>query len=761
MMVAALAALLAAAQGSEGLPLVAEAELQPLKVQLGRLREALDYLGTPPPPATAAAWDAALAETDPALSLRRIQAALDPLCLLGVHINPESRVKSESGPAPKRLVERGWSQSLIKVHNEAGVTARLRVLSPQAASMHNSPAEQQDDLWLDLQSFDARPLAPALSGAKLEYRILQLYSRDAGKRSAVLSFDVGQGTQDIGFRSDVLLTFDAAPSKPVRFSVLDEHGRPTTACFVFRDAQGRVHPSQAKRSAPDFAFHPQIYRADGEEERLPPGAYQVEISRGPEYLAQTRALQVGEGPTTLEVRLRRWIDPSLLKWWSGDHHIHASGCAHYTKPQEGVHAPDMLRHIVGEDLKIGATLTWGPGFDYQKRFFTGQVDKVSTYPYLLRYDVEVSGFGSHQSGHLCLLRLKEQLYPGGDSSKHWPTLCLNTLKWAKRQGAITGPAHSGWGLGVQTDELPTYEVPPFDSIGAMETIVDLTHEVPGPDGTLVPAVDFLSAGDTPYVWEHNFWYHVLNAGFRPRISGETDFPCIYGERVGLGRAYVKLDGRLDYDLWCEGIQKGRAYVSDGRSHLIDFTLGGVELGTAGSELKLASPARVRATVKAAALLPEKPDPSIRPYAEVIARAQGKGSRWAGELKPFWHVERARLGDRREVAVELVVNAYPVARRVIPADGSMQDLSFDLDLAHSSWVALRILGTCHSNPVFVEVAGKPIRASRRSVKWCQEAVERCWSQKERFIAPEEKADAVAAYDHARKVYARRLEECERD
>ena len=76
----------------------------------------------------------------------------------------------------------------------------------------------------------------------------------------------------------------------------------------------------------------------------------------------------------------------------------------------------MMRHCLGEDLKVGANLTWGPCFDYQKQFFTGKDDKVSQYPYLLRYDVEVSGFGSHKSGHLCLLRLKEQMYPGGDST---------------------------------------------------------------------------------------------------------------------------------------------------------------------------------------------------------------------------------------------------------------------------------------------------------------------------------------------------------
>ena len=56
---------------------------------------------------------------------------------------------------------------------------------------------------------------------------------------------------------------------------------------------------------------------------------------------------------------------------------------------------------MGEDLKVGRNLTWGPCFDYQKQFFSGEVDKVSQYPYLLRYDIEVSGFGSHQSGHLC------------------------------------------------------------------------------------------------------------------------------------------------------------------------------------------------------------------------------------------------------------------------------------------------------------------------------------------------------------------------
>jgi len=597
---------------------------------------------------------------------------------------------------------------------------------------------------LDLQAYDKQPLEKELSGLKLEYRILQLYSRDAGKREAKLSFNVGQGTQDIGFRNDVDILFTSVPTKNVTFRVRDENGQPTTAAFIIRDAQGHVYPSQAKRLAPDFAFHPQIYRGDGEKVKLPDGLYTVEFSRGPESVLKKQNITVSPNSREFPFKVERWIDPSKFGWWSGDHHIHAAGCAHYTKPSEGVHAPDMIRHCLGEDLKVGCNLTWGPCFDYQKQFFTGSDDKVSQYPYLLHYDVEVSGFGSHQSGHLCLLRLKEEIYPGGDSKEHWPTLCLNTLRWAKRQGAVVGPAHSGWGLELNSNELPNYTVPPFNGIGANEYIVDVTHEVPGPDGRLVRAVDFVSTVDTPYVWELNIWYHTLNCGFRTRISGETDFPCIYGERVGLGRSYVKLGKNLDYGNWCEGIREGHNYVSDGRSHLMDFTVNDRLMGENGSELKLSQAGTVHVSARMAARLNETPNPALqhRPYKE----------------KPYWDIERARIGESREVAVEVIINGYPVAHKNIVADGKLQNVSFDVNVDRSSWIAMRILPSSHTNPIFVLVGDKPIRASRRSADWCLKGVDQCWSQKERFIKADEIEQAKKDYEHARQTYQRILAEC---
>lgn len=747
-------------------------EPQPFLAALRQLIEATDYLGASFSDKDRAILQEAMAAQDVA-AMERATAVLDARTLFIVTISPEQRVKVAQGPVKAELIEGGWWQFLVKVINEAGTTAPLQISSPEGGKVFGSGGERRAtqampetppaSRWLDSQSWNAPPMRPALSGLGVEYRILGLYSRDAGKREARFQFDVGQGTQDLGFRSEASVLFEAQPAREILLKIVDENGAPCTASLEIRDKAGRVYPSQIKRLAPDFGFHPQIYRADGEKIRLPDGKYQIVFERGPESIPETREVNVNAESKELAFQVRRWIDPSKFGWWSGDHHIHAAGCAHYTSPTEGVHAPDMARHCQGEDLKIGANLTWGPCFDYQKQFFTGREDAISKPPYLLRYDIEVSGFGSHQSGHLCLLCLRDQMYPGGDSKDHWPTLGLSTLRWAQKQGAVCGPAHSGWGLGVVSDELPNYEIPPFDGIGANEYIVDVAHEVEGPDGKPVPAVDFISTVDTPPAWELNIWYHTLNAGFRTKISGETDFPCIYGERVGLGRSYVRTQAPLAYDEWCEGIAQGRCYVSDGRTHLLDFAVNRQSVGEKGSEIQLAAPGGVKLTARVAAMLPEKPDPGVRaqrPPVDVATR-KGDGRFDANYRRPYWTIERARIGDTRQVPVEVIVNGRVVARKEIVADGGLSDLSFDVPIERSSWVALRILPAAHTNPVFVVVKDQPIRPSRRSVQWCLTSVDQCWKQKERTYAPAEKETAKAAYDHAREVYRARLAESNAD
>ncbi len=728
-------------------------ELQPLAAQVRRVADALSFLGQPLQAEQRAKLEQAIGAAPEADGVRAIQDVLDPLCLVGVSVNAESRVKAQRGPAEARLVQNGWRVFLVKVQNEAGVTAPLKGASPNAAPPYKAPSFAPEpaasvssgDLlqrWCDVQMFNDRPLTTALSGLGLEYRLIQVYSRDAGKREARFTFDVGQGTQDLGFRSDADILFHAEAAVPVVLDVLDEHGKPTTASFLIRDRLGRVYPSQSKRLAPDFFFHPQIYRTNGETVSLPPGNYDVEFTRGPEYLTQTRRLTVPTGSNLHErFQLERWIDLTKWNWFSGDHHVHAAGCAHYESPTEGVGPADMMRHILGEDLKVGCVLSWGPCWYAQKKFFEGKLHPLSTPDYLMRYDVEVSGFPSSHAGHLCLLRLKEDDYPGTTRIEEWPSWDLPVLRWGKEQGGVVGFSHSGWGLQTKAKELPNYEIPPFDGIGANEYIVDVVHD----------AVDFISSVDTPAPYELNIWYHTLNCGYRCKISGETDFPCIYGERVGLGRVYVKLeDGSLDYDRWAEGLRQGRSYVGDGLSHLIDFRVNDQELGKDGGELKLAANGPVQVSLKVAARLEE----AVTPQAQAIKNKPL-------DQQPYWHLERARVGGSRKVPVEIVVNGVPVATQEIEADGQVQDLQFNVPIERSSWVAARIYPSSHTNPIWVTVAEKPVRASRRSAEWCLKSVDQCWSKKESAIRASEREAAQQAYEAARQAYRRILGESEVD
>ncbi|WP_276500897.1 CehA/McbA family metallohydrolase [Terrimonas pollutisoli] len=792
---------------SNTLPLISDVESQPLLAQALRLDEALSFLGS-----SISAEDTkrlkALRNKAPGKQITKlVQEILDPYCLAMVEINPEARVKVIRGPAQAKLIQWGWTSFLVKVHNEAGVTAKLEVESPNAAplfhvSTFGPRAKSENALtpgqvanrFAEMVLYRNRPLLPALSGLNLEYVVLQIYSRDAGSRELEIGFNVGQGSQDIGFRNTIPILFSISKAVKVNFRVKDEDGSPVMASFIISDGiehiledsikfehffdttswgfkptyryywamvenampwsmeknrkvPGRlkgIYPLPSRRVAahdeyPDFFFQPQVYRSDGEYIHLPPGRYTVTFTRGPEYIPQSKQLVVPQDADSFEVsfQLKRWINMAKHGWYSADHHVHAAGCSHYESPSEGVNPADMWRQVLGEDLKVAAVLAWGPGWYHQKEFFTGEVNRLSTEKNLMRYDVEVSGFPSHHAGHLVLLRLREDDYPGTKDIEDWPSWTLPVLNWAKGQGGITGYAHSGWGLEPvePTRDLPNYIQPKMDGIGANEYIVTIAHQ----------AVDFYSLGDTPAPWELNMWYHSLNCGFRTRLSGETDFPCIFDERVGVARSYFKPDGKLDFDGYVNAIKTGRSYVSDGFSHIIDFSVNGVEPGVSNSELNFAVPqnADIKARV-AAYLLPEQDERGAD-----IAKMKLTEP-------PYWHLERARLGTSRKVPVELIVNGVPVDTIEITADGHLQDISFNYTIKKSSWIALRIFPSVHTNPVFVIVNKKPI-GLKKSAQWCRQAVDKCWEQKEKNIRQTEKAAAEAAYNKAREVYEKIIHE----
>ncbi|TWT92095.1 CehA/McbA family metallohydrolase [Stieleria varia] len=771
---------------ADHLELVTTVAKQPLLAATNRLIETMQFSGSPLPANVVESIRTAGQMERDVDAVIAIQRALDPLCLAEITINAESRVKVAEGPVEKQLMQQDWRAFLVKIHNQAGINPELVVESPNAAPVYlkgkgarQRPGSDErlveprevDDRWLDVSLLNRPPMKPRLSGLELEYRVVLLNSRDAGKREASLSFHIGQGTQDIGFRSAAAILFDCLPATQVILRVKDIDGRPTTASFVVRDEQGRVYPNPSRRLAPDFFFHQQVYRSDGEHLWLPPGSYDVSVTRGPEYRVLQRRIVVPEEARHEEVfQLERWIHVAKRNWFSGDHHVHAAGCAHYDSPTEGVGPADMMRHLLGEDVNVGCVLSWGPCWYTQKEFFNGQTSELSTDRHLMRYDVEVSGFPSSHAGHLCLLNLSEDDYPGTKVIEQWPSWTLPVLRWGKQQGGVVGYSHSGWGLalpdrmpdgsrhwvdrpwggapndwaGTAANELPDLAMPKFDGIGANEYIVATTEGV----------CDFISAVDTPAIWELNIWYHTLNCGMTSRISGETDFPCIYGDRVGLGRVYVQLpeDQPLNYENWIAGLCDGRSYCGDGLSHIIDFSVDDFGVGqkqtadAPASRLDLLEPKTVTVRFDAAALLQETPTDQTNRIAKLRL-----------DEKPYWHIERCRIGDTRTVPVQVIVNGNVVATKALVADGDLQSMEIPVEITQSSWVAVRILPSVHTNPIFVHVGDKPIRASRSSAQWCIDAVKTCWQSKQPMIRDSERDDAKAAYDRAEKLYQQILSE----
>ena len=760
----------------------AAVEPQPFFASVRRAVESLEKLGSPISSADAARIDQ-LARQNDAAAVDEAGAILGRYTLIDLSIDPGGNPRLGLGGAPRTLVEQGWRMFLVRIANPAarrddmilsgawwtpgrmaqppgGTTAQRASL---VDTLNKGPLIK--DMWLVAELCDTAPSihfgreikVATLSGIPVEYRVVQLFSQDFGKRSSKLILETfvkpGTGLDGIAKR---VFDFDCLPSRDVTFGIIDADGRGCVASLTIRDGLGRVYPPQAMRLAPDLAFQAQVYRADGETMRLPDGEYTVESQRGPEYLRGRQTATVRNGNSRIDVRLRRWVDPSKWGWYSGDTHIHAGGCAHYQVPTEGVSPETMIRHVRGEGLAIGDVLTWAPSWYYQKQFFAGHaVSPAATLEHCdlqeannqslkthgtpedaessLRYDVEVSGFPSSHAGHLVLLRLREQDFPGTKLIEDWPSWNLPILQWARAQGSVAGYAHCGSGMVVDSTDLPNYEIPPMDGIGTQEAIVDVTHGV----------VDFLSGCDTVPVAELNAWYHMLNCGFRLAMIGETDFPCITGDRVGVGRSYVKLDKRPEgdpgYEDWVRGLQQGRLYCGDGRCHFLEFSVN--HLGSGDADVDLPAPGGIEVAATIAARIEPEPTEDTK---AILLRASRPGT-WG------WHLERARVGDTRQVAVELVVNGVPADRALIVADGSPQPVRFQAAIARSSWVALRVMPSAHTHPVFVTVGARPVRASRRSAQWCRACVDKLWEVKAPFMRESERAAAAAAFDHARGAY----------
>ncbi len=106
---------------------------------------------------------------------------------------------------------------------------------------------------------------------------------------------------------------------------------------------------------------------------------------------------------------------------------------------------------------------------------------------------------------------------------------------------------------------------------------------------------------------------------------------------------------------------------------------------------------------------------------------------------------------------MIVNGEVQSTHELHADGKLRSFSVPVEINQSSWIAVRILPSVHTNPIFVHVDQQPIRANAKSAQWCIDAVKTCWESKQEMIREEERDAAKQAYDEAEAIYRQILAE----
>ena len=236
-----------------------------------------------------------------------------------------------------------------------------------------------------------------------------------GRRLAYISNAGGEFT---------LWTIPAVGGTPTRVAVKGyRHSRPVGRVNVRvvdattqQETQARVYvrASDGKAYTPYGGFHRMVvvtqdhyFHTPGHFTiELPAGPATLELTRGFEYFAEKREIDVvAGGTTTVEVRLRRFADLSADGWHSGDNHIHMNyGGIYEATPTS------LMLEADGEDLHVINSLIANQAGTriHDLRYFEGKLNASSKPNRLMYFNEE---FRPGFAGHMALLNLKTFIWP--------------------------------------------------------------------------------------------------------------------------------------------------------------------------------------------------------------------------------------------------------------------------------------------------------------------------------------------------------------
>lgn len=280
-----------------------------------------------------------------------------------------------------------------------------------------------------------------------------------------------------------------------------------------------------------------------------PGKWRLSVMKGIEYEPVIEEFELKEGQDIEKVvHLKRWVDMSARKWFSGDGHVHSFEQSDEQRARIATWAKAM-------DVRVVNTMMMG---DIRRTYFEHE-GFGKEFRYTAGDTVLVPGQEcprTNEIGHTQALNLGAAMVR--DVSRYY--LYDTMFDGAHAQGALTGYCHAGW-LGFHVDR-------------------DMSLNVPRGKVDMFEMMQFASL--TP-----DFWYDFLNLGYRVTAMAGSDVP--WGGAIGEVRAYAWVeDEPYTPDGWFDAVKKGRTFVTNGP--MLDLTVEGKH---PGDEIDLEDPGVVR------------------------------------------------------------------------------------------------------------------------------------------------------------------------
>lgn len=417
----------------------------------------------------------------------------------------------------------------------------LRVLDQDRQPV---PTARIDIPW-GTNSVPAYPDSAGLVHLALSPGAKEIRVADLGRPEVTLSLEV---VADTVHTNEVILS----PASRIAFDITDPEGRGLPCKVQFRGTNGTPNPALG----PALRAHgcvDQYHSAHGRfEVAIPPGSYQVVVTRGIEYSHLSRLITLAPGqPLAFAGTLRRLVDTT--GWVSADYHNHSTESGDNT-----CGTADRLINLAAEHIEFAPTTEHNRLFDWRPLIRKlGLEQELQTVP-----GIELTGSGAHMNSFPFEPKPHEQ-DNGAPTWNRDPRITALTLqRWQ-------GEDPHRWSQINHPDMVENFFDRNLDGRvdGGFVNLAEMIDAVETENFTtqdILPNAPFRvfrgAGGREQVAFNRAFiWFQLLNQGARFWATAVSDAHSVYGNGVGGWRVYAPSasDRPAEID-WRENVQHAKA-----------------------------------------------------------------------------------------------------------------------------------------------------------------------------------------------------------